>query len=210
LLRAHDVNVSYGQIVAVRGASLVVEAGEALAVVGPNGSGKTSLLGAIAGLVDARADVVLDQERIDHLPPERRAARGLALVPAGRRLFGALTVEQNLVVGATTVARARARAAVAAVLERFPLLDERRGQRAGTLSGGEGQVLMIARALVAKPRVLLIDEPFQGLSAEAAELVLGVMRAAAAGGTAVVLASPDPIEDVASVLMLHGSLGVSA
>ena len=208
MLSAHELTARYGSIVAVRGASVVFEAGTLTALVGPNGAGKTSLFSALAGIVEATGDVSVDGERVDHLVTEERAARGLAFVPAARRLFGALTVRQNLVVGATVLPRSRARAAVQEVLDRFPLLDERSEQRADTLSGGEGQILMIARALVASPRALLVDEPFQGLSDEAAQVVLGTLRAAAQAGAAVAIASPVEVDGVDAIAIKHGSLEV--
>lgn len=208
MLRVHDIDVRYGSIVAVRDAALTLDAGTLQAVVGPNGAGKTSLFAGIAGLVPAEGIVELRGERIDGLAAEKRAAVGLASVPPGRRLFGRLSVEQNLVVGATVLPRARAGDAVEETLDRFPMLAERRGQRADTLSGGEGQLLMIARALVARPAVLLVDEPFQGLSEDARELVGGALRAAADEGAAIAVASPDPIDGVPTLEMIHGSLGV--
>lgn len=206
MLRAREVSVRYGSVQAVRDATLSVEAASFTALVGPNGSGKTSLLSAIAGVVEATGEVWLDDQRIDTLPAHRRARAGIAFVPDGRRLFGRLSVEQNLLVGAAPLRRTRARGAVAAVLERFPLLDERRAQRADTLSGGEGQQLMIARALIAGPRVLLVDEPFQGLSPEATEVIEGVLRAEAAHGTAVVIAVPEPVDGARLVEMQHGAV----
>jgi branched-chain amino acid transport system ATP-binding protein len=207
LLQARDISVRYGSIVAVRDASIEVRAGELAALVGPNGAGKTSLLSALAGVVAAEGDVILNDVSLHRLPPERRAAAGLSFVPDGRRVFGRLSVEQNLAVGSIPLPRRESARAVAAVRDRFPLLAARARQRADTLSGGEAQLLMIARALVSRPSAVLIDEPLQGLSEEAAALVLDALRSVAADGAAVLIASPDPIEGVNELAMYHGAIG---
>jgi branched-chain amino acid transport system ATP-binding protein len=210
LLRVRDLEVRYGSITAVRGVSVDLVEGELLAIVGPNGAGKSSLLGAIAGNVPAGGTISINGQRVDHLAAERRARVGIAFVPDGRRLFGRLTVAENLLVGAVGLrGRAAASRAVQEALGRFEELGERRNQRADSLSGGEGQLLMIARALVASPRVLLVDEPLQGLSENAASRVLDTLVAIASGGVAVALASPDPIPGLSHVLMEHGSLRVA-
>jgi branched-chain amino acid transport system ATP-binding protein len=191
----------------VRGVSFDVPSGAMLALTGPNGSGKTSILAGIACLVTAGGSVSLGDVPLDRSTPEGRARAGLAFVPEGRRLFGRLSVEQNLIVGSSRVrGRVGARSAVERILETFPLLSERRRQRADTLSGGEAQILVIARALVSSPAALLVDEPFEGLSAEATELVASALRFAADAGAAVLLASPEPAPGVASIEIRHGSL----
>lgn len=209
-LRARDIWVRYGSVIAVRGASLEVAPGSIAAVVGPNGAGKTSLLAAIAGAVDASGSVELDDVRLDGLPAETRAGAGLALVPAGRRVFARLSVGQNLLVGTATIRGRRAvRDAVARVVERFPILGELLSQPAGTLSGGEAQLLMIARALVASPRALLVDEPFEGLAPDSRELVRGALADAAAVGVHVLVASPDAVEGAGEIAMRHGETAVT-
>ena len=207
MLRARDIVVRYGAIVAVRGVSLEVSPGAVTALVGPNGSGKTSLLSALAGIVPASGTIELGDRPIEHLPAEQRARGGLAVVQDGRRLFGDLTVEQNLIVASAMIhGRRAASAAVATVLERFPTIAERADQRAGTLSGGEGQLLMIARALVASPTVVLADEPFEELDAEATVLVHAALSEVAASGAAVLIASPDPVPGADEIPILHGAL----
>jgi len=207
LLRAHDLQVRYGSIVAVRDVDLEIERGHTTAVVGPNGAGKTSLLSALAGLTPSRGVIELDGYRIDLLAPERRARAGLAFAQDGRRLFGGLSVEQNLAVASAVVrGRRAASSAVDKVLGQFPILAERADQRADTLSGGEGQLLMIARALVNEPRVLLADEPFEELDPEATALVHAALANAASNGAAVLIASPDPVPGAREVHMLHGAL----
>jgi branched-chain amino acid transport system ATP-binding protein len=166
MLCVKDLHVSYGNIVALRGVSLDLDQGEIVAVIGPNGAGKSTLLLTIAGVVRAKqGEVRLGDASILGIAPEVLASRGIALVPEGRHIFGSLTVAENIALGATT---RRDRQAVAADVERaldmFPILRERYRQRAGKLSGGEQQMLAIARALLARPKLLLLDEPSLGLA----------------------------------------------
>jgi branched-chain amino acid transport system ATP-binding protein len=166
MLAVQDLHVSYGNIVALRGVSLAVEQGEIVAVIGPNGAGKSTLLLTIAGVVRAKqGDVQVGASSILGVAPEVLASRGVALVPEGRHIFGSLTVAENIALGATT---RRDRDAIAADIERaldmFPVLRDRYRQRAGKLSGGEQQMLAIARALLARPKLLLLDEPSLGLA----------------------------------------------
>ena len=168
LLEVRGLDVRYGKVAAVRGVSLRVEQGRIATVIGPNGAGKTTLLAAVAGLLPAAAgEVLLDGRSIAGAPVEENAARGLALVPETRELFAGMSVEDNLLLGAFPLRRAgrRARAALLAeVYGVFPRLQERRAQRAGTLSGGERQMLALGRALMSRPRLLLLDEPSLGLA----------------------------------------------
>ncbi|HZU07340.1 MAG TPA: ABC transporter ATP-binding protein [Chloroflexota bacterium] len=177
LLRLEDVHTYYGSIAALKGVSLTVQAGEIVALIGANGAGKTTTLRTICGLVRPRQGMVLlENQRIDGLPPHRIAALGLAHVPEGRRLFPRMTVLENLEMGAFT---RRDRAAIQADLERvfslFPRLRERAKQKAGTLSGGEQQMLAIGRALMARPRLLLLDEPSMGLAPMLVETIFATL-----------------------------------
>jgi branched-chain amino acid transport system ATP-binding protein len=167
LLRADELHVAYGSIAALKGVTLRIAPGEIVAVIGPNGAGKSTLLKALVGLEKPRSgQIEFDGVNIGGRPTERLVASGLCLVPEGRHVFASLSVAENLRVGATT--RRDGKSAVAADLERilelFPILGQRLRQRAGQLSGGEQQMLAIARALMAAPRLLLIDEPSLGLA----------------------------------------------
>jgi branched-chain amino acid transport system ATP-binding protein len=168
LLEVESLRVTYGGVVAVRDVSLSVSPGEVVAVLGANGAGKTTTLLAVSGLVKVRGgDVRLDGESIVGSAPEAIARRGVAHVPAGRGIFGRLTVADNLRMGLYGSGRIKADDAeesVEQVLEAFPILRERRDQPAGTMSGGQQQQLAIGRALVQKPRLLLLDEMSMGLA----------------------------------------------
>jgi branched-chain amino acid transport system ATP-binding protein len=166
LLELRAVEVAYGDLPALRGVSLSVEAGETLSVVGANGAGKTTMLRAISGLMRPRAgQIVLDGVRLDTLPSHAIVEHGVVQVPEGRKIFPSLTVLENLEMGSyISAARARRREGLEQVFALFPRLKEREGQAAGTMSGGEQQMLAIGRALMARPRVLMLDEPSLGLA----------------------------------------------
>lgn len=165
MLSLEKLQVSYGAVQAVRSLDLTVGEGELVALLGPNGAGKSSTIGAITGLVPAKGRICLAGTDISMLPAETRIARGIAISPEGRRVFANLTVGENLRMGA---ALRRDAAGVRQDTERFltmfPVLRERLTQPAGTLSGGEQQMLAIARALMSRPRLLLLDEPSLGLA----------------------------------------------
>jgi branched-chain amino acid transport system ATP-binding protein len=166
LLSVTDLHVSYGKVEAVSGVSLEMQAGHIVTVIGPNGAGKTTLLAALMGLLPSIGESWYEAQDLRILSTEERVRRGICLVPERRELFTEMTVADNLVLGAYT--RWRDREAVQRdlqeVYERFPRLSERRGQLARTLSGGERQMLALGRALMAKPRLLLLDEPSLGLA----------------------------------------------
>jgi branched-chain amino acid transport system ATP-binding protein len=166
LLSVTDLHVSYGKVEAVSGVSLEMQAGHIVTVIGPNGAGKTTLLAALMGLLPSTGESWYEAQDLRILSTEERVRRGICLVPERRELFTEMTVADNLVLGAYT--RWRDREAVQRDLQevyrRFPRLSERRSQLAGTLSGGERQMLALGRALMAKPRLLLLDEPSLGLA----------------------------------------------
>ena len=162
VLSVRGLDAGYGAIEVLRGVDLDLRAGEVHCLVGRNGAGKTTLLKAIVGLVRARhGAILLDGTDLARLPPHEVPRRGVGYVPQGRRLFAELTVAENLEIGLMT--RRSGRAVRARMLELFPVLGQRLDQRAGTLSGGEQQMLAVARALCLEPRVLLLDEPTEGL-----------------------------------------------
>ncbi len=167
LLEVRNLHVAYGKVEAVHGVSLAIDAGRIVTVIGPNGAGKTTLLGAIMGLLRSRGDIRYAGESIGEWAVEQRVARGLCLVPERRELFAAMSVADNLALGAFSRRRDGEKAIAAAreeIYGRFPRLAERKRQLAGTLSGGERQMLALGRALMARPRLLLLDEPSLGLA----------------------------------------------
>ncbi len=189
LLKLNDLHISYGGIKAVKGISLEVNQGELVTLIGANGAGKTTTLKAIAGLLSpARGSIEYEGQSIGGIPSYQLATRGLVLVPEGRGVFSGLTIEENLLMGAYT---RNDRAAIAADVERmftlFPRLKERAKQTAGTLSGGEQQMLAIGRALMAKPKLLLLDEPSMGLAPIMVLKIFEVIRNVAAEGMTILL-----------------------
>lgn len=169
LLEIRDLDVSYGAVQALKDISLDISRGEIVAIVGPNGAGKTTLLNVISGVVSPCAgQVIFEGQAINHLKPEEVAALGISHVPEGRQIFASMTVIDNLLLGAYTrrkrASREQLRRDMDEIWVLFPILRERRKQLAGTLSGGEQQMLALARGLMAKPKLLLIDEPCLGLA----------------------------------------------
>ena len=189
LLSVEDITVTYGAVAAIRGVNLSVRAGEVVALLGANGAGKSSMLRSISGIVRPRAGCIrLDATVISRLPPARIVRLGIGHCPEGRRIFGSLTAAENLRLGA---AARDDRAAVAEDRERmlalFPILRERQQQPAGTLSGGEQQMLALARALMARPRLLLLDEPSLGLAPLLVQQIFRRLAELKAAGTTMLL-----------------------
>ena len=164
LLAVNDVHVSYGKVEAVRNATLDVGTNEIVTIVGANGAGKTTLLNAIMGILPLSGRVAFAGEQIAKLEIEDRVALGLCIVPEHRELFGTMTVEENVRLGGFRASRTEAAREQERVYTLFPRLKERRTQLAGTLSGGEQQMLAMGRALMSKPRLLMLDEPSLGLA----------------------------------------------
>ncbi len=189
LLEIRDASVNYAKVSAIRNISMAVPDGGIVTIIGGNGAGKTTTLRAISGLERLKSgEIHFDGERIDGLPADRIVARGIAHVPEGRRVFPDLTVEENLRTGAFL---RRDQVAIEADLEqtyeRFPRLRERRGQLARTMSGGEQQMLAIGRALMTRPRLLLMDEPSMGLAPIIVEEIASIIQQISAQGVPVVL-----------------------
>ncbi|MCW3003781.1 MAG: transporter related protein [Conexibacter sp.] len=189
MLKVENLEVRYGRVTAVRGVSFEVAQGEFVGLIGPNGAGKTSTLAALTGLLQpAAGSVTFEGESLLGQTPERIVRRGVSLIPEGRQIFGTLTVAENLSLGATS---RRDREGVAAdlerELERFPILRRYYGTPAGRLSGGEQQQLAIARALLGRPRLLLLDEPSLGLAPLVIDAVFDVLTGLRDEGVTIVL-----------------------
>ncbi len=200
-LEVVGLHAGYGRILVVRDASLRVEPGEVVALLGSNGSGKSTLLKAVAGLLKPEAGAVrLFGKDVTGVPPERLVSNGLALVPEGRMLFGPLTVAENLALGA--YATGHAQEVLERVLALFPVLSARLSQPASTLSGGEQQMLAIGRALMSRPRVMLIDEPSLGLAPRVVSDIFDVLDELRSEGIAVVL-----VEQDANLALKHADRG---
>ena len=190
LLQVRDLHVAYGRVEAVHGVSLAVGEGSIVTVIGPNGAGKTTLLGALMGLLPSRGDIVYAAAPLAGVAVEQRVALGLCLVPERRELFGTMTVSDNLELGAFQRHRAGDRTVATTrdeVYRRFPRLAERRSQLAATLSGGERQMLALGRALMAKPRLLMLDEPSLGLAPLIVKEIFNIIAALKATGVSILL-----------------------
>jgi branched-chain amino acid transport system ATP-binding protein len=189
MLEVRDATVTYGAAPAVSGVSLRLDEGELGVIVGPNGAGKTTLINALAGIHPLAAGaLVLAGQDLSRLPPHRFCEQGIALVPEGRRLFGGMSVRENLELGAyRRAARERRAQSLETVLRTFPVLRDRLGAPAGALSGGQQQMLAIGRAMMACPRLLLLDEPSLGLAPAIVIELFRVVRDINASGVAVLL-----------------------
>ena len=188
LLRVEDLQVYYGAIHALKGVTLEVKEGEIVTLIGANGAGKSTTLRTISGLVRARSGrIEFDGADLSRLPPDRIVRLGVCHAPEGRRVFANLTVRENLEMGAYTRNDINIAADMESVLETFPRLRERIGQPAGTLSGGEQQMLAIGRALMSRPRLLLLDEPSLGLAPFMVQEIFRIIREINERGTTILL-----------------------
>ena len=184
----NDIHVYYGSIHAVKGVSLEVNEGEIVTLIGANGAGKSTVLNTISGLLHPRGgSVTFMGQDLKGVPPHKLVARGMAQVPEGRRIFLQMTVEENLEMGAYTQSKASIDGSIEDVYRRFPRLQERRKQIAGTLSGGEQQMLAMGRALMSHPRLLMLDEPSMGLAPILVEQIFDIIRELHAAGTTILL-----------------------
>lgn len=189
MLEIKDLEVFYGMIQAIKGISFEVNEGEVIALIGANGAGKTTILHTITGLLEAsKGAVFFDGENITKIPAHKIVSMGMAHVPEGRRVFANLTVLQNLKMGAYTRRdKNEIEETLATIYERFPRLQERQNQLAGTLSGGEQQMLAMGRALMSHPKIILMDEPSMGLSPIFVNEIFDIIRSVSSSGTTVLL-----------------------
>ena len=190
LLQVENLSVRYGKVEAVHDVSLSAGEGRIATVIGPNGAGKTTLLAAIMGLMPSEGAIVYEGESLAGLPVEARVARGLVLVPEKRELFASMSVTDNLELGAFARRRdgdAATRRALDEVYQRFPRLADRRKQLAGTLSGGERQMLALGRALMGRPKLLMLDEPSLGLAPLIVREIFGIIVGLRASGVSILL-----------------------
>ena len=187
LLEVTGASIRYGRVSAVRDLSLRIEPGEIVTVIGANGAGKSTLLNGVMGLLPVEGSVWFDGAPVSHWGVERRVESGLCLVPEKRELFGAMSVADNLLLGGFRVAPADRTRILKEVYERFPRLAERRAQMAATLSGGERQMLAMGRALMSKPRLLMLDEPSLGLAPRIVADILNIVKDLRDAGVSILL-----------------------
>ena len=189
MLEVKNLKVHYGVIQAIKGISFEVNEGEVIALIGANGAGKTTTLQTITGMLKpSEGEILFEGQDIVKVPGHKIVSMGMAHVPEGRRVFAELSVYENLKLGAyTRKNKAEIEDSLKSVYKRFPRLEERKGQRAGTLSGGEQQMLAMGRALMSKPRIILMDEPSMGLSPIFVEEIFHIIREISASGTTVLL-----------------------
>jgi len=191
LLEVRNLAVYYGTVRALEKASFYVNPGEIVAMIGPNGAGKSTALNAVCGLIPVKeGEIKFQGKNIRRLSPDQLVKKGVSLVPEGRRIFSSMTVQENLEMGAFTISRkekALAKERLAKVYGLFPILSERRKQKAGTLSSGEQQMLAIGRALMLEPKLLMLDEPSLGLSPNYVDIVFKKLREINTGGTSILL-----------------------
>ena len=188
LLEVKDNHVYYGSIHAVKGVSFEVNQGEIVTLIGANGAGKSTVLNTVSGLLHPRSgSIVFDGKDLKGVAPHKIVQHGLAQCPEGRRIFVQMTVEENVEMGASTQPSADTAQGIEDVYQRFPRLQERRSQVAGTLSGGEQQMLAIGRALMSKPKLLMLDEPSMGLAPILVEQIFDIIKELHAAGTTILL-----------------------
>ena len=189
MLEIKDLEVCYGVIRAIKGVSFEVNQGEVIALIGANGAGKTTILHTITGLIPAKSGSILfEGKELTKTPAHKIVSMGMAHVPEGRRVFAQLSVLENLKLGAyTRKDKAEITKSLKMVYERFPRLEERKNQVAGTLSGGEQQMLAMGRALMSNPRIILMDEPSMGLSPLLVSEIFDIIKVISEGGTTVLL-----------------------
>ena len=195
VLETGDFRVSYGRITALKGVDIKVAENEAVAVIGANGAGKSSLMNGLAGIVEAQGGVLYKGADLSRLPSHQRVKRGLVLCPEGRRIFPELNVEENLRLGAYR--RGAVKTGLVKVYDMFPRLAERRTQAAGYLSGGEQQMLAIGRALMAEPELLMLDEPSLGLAPVLVDQVFETLRNLRAAGIPILLVEQNAVKALA-------------
>ena len=188
LLKVSDINVYYGAIHAIKGVSFEVNEGEIVTLIGANGAGKSTILKTISGLLHSKTgSVEFLGQNISGVAPHKIVGRGLAQVPEGRRVFLQMTVEENLEMGGYTQPKGEVDAGIQDVYQRFPRLKERRRQVAGTLSGGEQQMLAMGRALMSSPKLLMLDEPSMGLAPLLVEQIFEIIQELNRGGATILL-----------------------
>lgn len=188
ILKVDDIHVYYGSIHAVKGVSFEVNEGEIVTLIGANGSGKSTTLNTIAGLLKARSgSIKFEDVELGGVPANKIVSRGMALCPEGRRIFQQMSVRENLEMGGYTRPAAEIEGSMNKVFERFPRLKEREKQVAGTLSGGEQQMLAIGRALMSKPKLLMLDEPSMGLAPILVEQIFDIVTELHKAGTTILL-----------------------
>jgi branched-chain amino acid transport system ATP-binding protein len=215
MLKVDALQAGYGPVRVLEGLTLTANKGEVTALLGANGAGKTTLMRTIAGLLPTTSgSIKTDTEELTGLPPNKRVERGISLVPEGRLVFSNFSVEENLLLGAVASrARSRKKQRLAQMYELFPRLSERRRQPAGTLSGGEQQMLAISRALMSFPDILLLDEPTLGLAPRMSNMIFRTIRDLAAEGLTILLAEqnvPRALELARTAYVIeHGHIVVS-
>ena len=188
LLEVENIHVYYGAIHAIKGVSFQVNEGEIVTLIGANGAGKTTTLDTVSGLLRSKSgDIRFNGQSISHMPDHKVVSEGLALVPEGRRVFSQMTVQENLEMGAFTQPNSSVEPHLKRVYEQFPRLEERKNQIAGTLSGGEQQMLAMGRALMSQPRLLMLDEPSMGLAPILVEQIFDIIRQLHEAGTTILL-----------------------